>query len=54
MFADVTAEMDIARQEIFGPVLSFMKCEDEGDALRIANDSQYGLTGPSGRPRSRQ
>lgn len=45
VFADVTAEMGIARGEIFGPVLSFMRYEDEADALRIANDSDYGLAG---------
>ncbi|MFG2865929.1 aldehyde dehydrogenase family protein [Streptomyces sioyaensis] len=45
VFADVTAEMSIARGEIFGPVLSFMRYEDEADALRIANDSDYGLAG---------
>ncbi|MFQ6196672.1 aldehyde dehydrogenase family protein [Streptomyces sp. NPDC000405] len=45
IFADVTTEMSIAREEIFGPVLSFMRYEDEGDALRIVNDSEYGLAG---------
>jgi aldehyde dehydrogenase (NAD+) len=35
--------MAIARQEIFGPVLSILKAEDEGDAIRIANDTEYGL-----------
>ncbi|MGW0886438.1 aldehyde dehydrogenase family protein [Streptomyces sp. NPDC002671] len=45
VFADVTAEMSIAREEIFGPVLSLMRYEDEGDALRIANDCDYGLAG---------
>ncbi|MFF3916367.1 aldehyde dehydrogenase family protein [Streptomyces sp. NPDC001852] len=45
VFADVTADMSIAREEIFGPVLSFMRYEDEENALRIANDSDYGLAG---------
>ncbi|MGW3207653.1 aldehyde dehydrogenase family protein [Streptomyces sp. NPDC001135] len=45
VFADVTAEMSLAREEIFGPVLSFMRYEDQEDALRIANDSDYGLAG---------
>jgi aldehyde dehydrogenase (NAD+) len=35
--------MDIARDEIFGPVLSVIACDDEEDAIRIANDSVYGL-----------
>ncbi|MEU1819191.1 aldehyde dehydrogenase family protein [Streptomyces roseifaciens] len=43
VFADVTPEMTIAREEIFGPVLSFLKYEDEEEALRIANDTVYGL-----------
>ncbi|GAA2591573.1 hypothetical protein GCM10009863_00660 [Streptomyces axinellae] len=45
VFADVTAGMSIAREEIFGPVLSFMRYEDEGDAPRLANDSDYGMAG---------
>ena len=43
VFADVTTDMTIAQEEIFGPVLSILKYEDE--ALRIANDSIYGLAG---------
>lgn len=43
VFADVTGGMRIAREEIFGPVLSVMKASDFDDALRIANDSVYGL-----------
>lgn len=35
--------MEIAREEIFGPVLCVIKFEDETDAIRIANDSDYGL-----------
>ncbi|MCC6225409.1 MAG: aldehyde dehydrogenase [Microthrixaceae bacterium] len=45
IFADVTNEMTIAREEIFGPVLSVIAYDDEADALRIANDSDYGLCG---------
>ncbi|WP_336054200.1 aldehyde dehydrogenase family protein [Streptomyces sp. CA2R101] len=45
VFADVTPEMTIAQEEIFGPVLSILKYEDEDDAARIANDTVYGLAG---------
>jgi acyl-CoA reductase-like NAD-dependent aldehyde dehydrogenase len=45
VFADVTSDMTIAREEIFGPVLSMLRYTDEADALRIANDSDYGLAG---------
>ncbi|MGE0827884.1 MAG: aldehyde dehydrogenase family protein [Hyphomonadaceae bacterium] len=45
VFADVTPDMTIAREEIFGPVLSILAYEDEEDAIRIANDSVYGLSG---------
>lgn len=45
VFADVTNDMTIAREEIFGPVLSVIPYEDEADAVRIANDSDYGLSG---------
>jgi aldehyde dehydrogenase (NAD+) len=41
----VTPEMEIAREEVFGPVLSLMTYESESDAIRIANDSIYGLAG---------
>jgi aldehyde dehydrogenase (NAD+) len=44
VFADVTNDMTIAREEIFGPVLVMMPFEDEDDAVRIANDTPYGLT----------
>ena len=44
VFADVTPEMTIAREEIFGPVLSIMKFGDEDEAVRVANDTDYGLT----------
>jgi aldehyde dehydrogenase (NAD+) len=43
VFADVTNDMAIARQEIFGPVLSILRAEDEAEAIRIANDTEYGL-----------
>ncbi|MEV6688691.1 aldehyde dehydrogenase family protein [Streptomyces sp. NPDC051130] len=45
VFADVTPEMTIAQEEIFGPVLSILRYEDEQDALRIANGTVYGLSG---------
>ena len=44
VFADVTPDMTIAREEIFGPVLSIMKFETEEEAIAIANDTEYGLT----------
>jgi len=44
VFADVTNDMTIARQEIFGPVLSIMPFDTEDEALTIANDTPYGLT----------
>jgi aldehyde dehydrogenase (NAD+) len=45
VFADVTETMTIAQEEIFGPVLSILRYEDEEDALRIANGTVYGLAG---------
>jgi betaine-aldehyde dehydrogenase len=45
VFADVTNDMAIAQEEIFGPVLSILQFEDDDDAVRIANDSPYGLSG---------
>jgi betaine-aldehyde dehydrogenase len=45
VFADVDPGMRIAREEIFGPVLSIIPYEDEADAIKIANDSDYGLAG---------
>src|SRR5262249_59641037 len=45
VFSKVTPEMTIAQEEIFGPVLSIQPYEDEDDAIRIANDSSYGLAG---------
>ncbi len=44
VFADVNNDMTIAREEIFGPVLSIMPFGDEEEAIRIANDTPYGLT----------
>ena len=44
-FVDVTNDMAIARQEVFGPVLVVLPYEDDDDAVRIANDSEYGLSG---------
>lgn len=44
VFADVTNDMTIAREEIFGPVLSIIPFDTEADAVRIANDTVYGLT----------
>jgi aldehyde dehydrogenase (NAD+) len=45
LFANVKNDSRIAQEEIFGPVLSLIACEDEEDAIRIANDSNYGLSG---------
>ena len=44
VFSDVTPDMTIYREEIFGPVLSIMPFEDEDHAIEIANDTDYGLT----------
>ncbi len=44
VFADVSNDMTIAREEIFGPVLSIIPFETEAEAIRIANDTPYGLT----------
>jgi aldehyde dehydrogenase (NAD+) len=44
VFADVSNNMRIAQEEIFGPVLSIIPFEDEADAVAIANDTPYGLT----------
>ena len=43
VFADVTNDMTIAREEIFGPVLTMLAYADEDDAVRIGNDTVYGL-----------
>ena len=44
VFADVSNDMRIAQEEIFGPVLSIIPFDDEADAIAIANDTPYGLT----------
>ncbi|WP_440681038.1 aldehyde dehydrogenase family protein [Candidatus Pelagibacter sp. HIMB1623] len=44
VFADVNNDMDVARTEIFGPVLSVIPFETEEEAIKIANDTSYGLT----------
>ena len=43
VFADVKDDMTIAKEEIFGPVMSILKFKDIDDVIRRANDSQYGL-----------
>ena len=45
VFADITEDAVIAQEEIFGPVTAFIKAKDTKDAIRIANNTQYGLTG---------
>lgn len=45
VFSEVTNDMTIAREEIFGPVLSILPYDTEEEAVRIANDSDYGLAG---------
>ncbi|MDX8452319.1 aldehyde dehydrogenase family protein [Mesorhizobium sp. VK9D] len=45
VFGDVTNEMTIAREEIFGPVITLIGYETDEDAIRIANDTVYGLSG---------
>ncbi|MDK1024158.1 MAG: aldehyde dehydrogenase family protein [Gammaproteobacteria bacterium] len=45
VFGNVNNDMTIAREEIFGPVLSILPYEDEEDAVAIANDTDYGLSG---------
>ncbi len=45
VFADVTNDVRIAREEIFGPVIALIGYDDEEDAIRIANDTDYGLSG---------
>ncbi|WP_336701385.1 aldehyde dehydrogenase family protein [Pantoea dispersa] len=44
LFSDVTNEMPLAREEIFGPVLSILTYRDEAEAIAMANDSDYGLS----------
>lgn len=45
IFADVTNDQTIAREEVFGPVLAILKYETEDEAIEIANDTAYGLSG---------
>jgi betaine-aldehyde dehydrogenase len=45
VFAGVENSMRIAQEEIFGPVISVIACDDDADAVRVANDSDYGLSG---------
>lgn len=45
LFVDVTNDMRIAQEEIFGPVLSVIKVKNENDAIEVANASSYGLAG---------
>ena len=45
VFANVNNDMTIAREEVFGPVLSILPYKDEDDAVAIANDTDYGLSG---------
>ena len=45
LFADANQQMRVSREEVFGPVLTAIPFEDEADALAIANDVSYGLTG---------
>ena len=45
VFANVTNDMTIAREEIFGPVLAMLPYDTEEDAIRMANDTVYGLSG---------
>lgn len=44
VFADVTPEMELFREEIFGPVVGIVRAVDEADALRLANDTVFGLS----------
>jgi (Z)-2-((N-methylformamido)methylene)-5-hydroxybutyrolactone dehydrogenase len=43
VFADVTSDMTIAREEVFGPIASVLRFTDEADAIKIANDTEFGL-----------
>jgi succinate-semialdehyde dehydrogenase/glutarate-semialdehyde dehydrogenase len=42
---DVNHDMDLMRKETFGPIVAVMKVKDEDEAIRLANDSEYGLNG---------
>jgi acyl-CoA reductase-like NAD-dependent aldehyde dehydrogenase len=51
VFSNVTPDMTVAREEIFGPVLTIVPCDSEDEAVEIANDTPYGLSaGVSGSP----
>ena len=45
IFSNVKEKARLAREEIFGPVLAFLRAKDYEDAMRIANGTEYGLTG---------
>ncbi len=45
IFSEVTSDMEIARTEVFGPVLAVLKTTSEADAIQIANGTDYGLVG---------
>ncbi len=45
VLTDVTHEMDVMREETFGPIVAIMKVKDTDEAVRLANDSEYGLSG---------
>src|SRR3984893_7620566 len=51
LFSDANNDMRIAREEIFGPVLTVISYRDEDEAIRIANDTEYGLAGSVFSPR---
>ena len=56
ILADVTPEMDIAREELFGPVMLLMRVKDDDEAVRVANGVSYGLSSSvfsQDRPRAR-
>ncbi|MBP2280767.1 aldehyde dehydrogenase (NAD+) [Psychrobacter sp. PL19] len=44
IFIDVTSDMDLARNEVFGPLIGIIRAKDEDEALTIANDTMYGLS----------
>lgn len=52
VFTNVTSNMRIAREEIFGPVVTIQKFKDEAEAIKIGNNTAYGMYPPNIRPRS--
>ena len=44
VFTDVTRDMELARDEIFGPIIGVMKADDEAHAIELANDPEFGLS----------